>query len=464
MNYTKYAKYVFLVLFVTSTFTHAEDINSGMKTVIDIANTTIQLGISDLKKEYKDKLEILYEDMSRKGQLNGTHMLGRLSKLCLNEIDDCVLLIHNTLLRVVKNSGVSYSDELAADLENIVKSHLTGEIGNISGYIKQKNKFGPTLTNQLSIKEMELNNKRTNELKKINSEIDLLAISLKNQEKQLKRPDFSNSSWLSSTFNISKIIWWVLSILGTIIAGFIIHHYIKSPHQGQKPDASSSFQDRLSFIEAAKEGNVSAIELLLDKGVDVNTIDRDGNTALILAARYNQRACIQKLLEKGSNVDTKNTIGWTALMIASQNGYKTVAELLIKNDADVNAKANDGNTAFTFASYKDYNEIVDILKKSGAVLVKYQDMKILTASLKGDISAVKALLEKGVSPNTVNQFDGKTPLMCAMGQNRFECAKLLLEFGADVNIKAKDGHTVLDDIKSKPEMSKLIEIYGTKRQ
>ena len=232
-----YAKYVFLLLFMTSTFTHAEDINSGMKTVIDIANTNIQSEISDLKKNYRDDLNIRYEEMSRKGQLNGTSMLRRLSKLCLNEIEECAQLINNTLLRVVKDSGISYSDELAAKLKNVAKSHLTGEIGNINGYIKQKNNLGPTLEAQLATKETELNNKRTNELKKINSEIDLLVISLENKEKesaklktsekQLKRPDYPNSSGLSSTFNLSKIIWWVLGIVGAIIAGIIIHYCIK---------------------------------------------------------------------------------------------------------------------------------------------------------------------------------------------------------------------------------------------
>ncbi len=283
-------------------------------------------------------------------------------------------------------------------------------------------------------------------------------------EKQVKRPDSPKSSWFSSTFNMSKIIWWVLGILGAIIAGTLIPHCTKSPHHVQKTDVTSSFQDRLSFIEAAKQGNISVIESLLNKGIDINTIDKDGNTALIEATRHNQRACIQKLIEKGSKVNIKNNDGWTALIVASQNGYKTIAELLIKNGADFNIKANDGNTALTFASYKGYVEIVKILKKSGAITVKYQDSKILTAALKGDINTLKALLEKGVSPNTISRIGGETPLMYAMGQNHYECAELLLEFGADVSIRAKDGYTVLDVIKGRPEMFELIEKYGTKRQ
>lgn len=98
-----------------------------------------------------------------------------------------------------------------------------------------------------------------------------------------------------------------------------------------------------------------------------------------------------------------------------------------------------------------------ILKKSGAVTIKYQAPKILTAAFKGDFNTLKVLLEKGVSLNTIDQIGGETPLMYVIGRNHFECAKLLLEFGADVNIRARDGHTILDAIKERPEMHELIK-------
>ena len=229
---------------------------------------------------------------------------------------------------------------------------------------------------------------------------------------------------------------------------------------GQDIDATSLFQDRLLFIEAAKRNDASAIEALLRKGVDVNTKDTDGNTALILAAGHGQRACIQKLIEKGAKIDERNGIGETALIVASRSGYKDMVELLIKNGADVNLKTNDGNTAFTFASYNGHNEVVDILKKSGAVHIKYQDPKILTAALTGDVNTLKALLEKGVSPNTIDLVAGETPLMYAIGQKHIECVKLLLEFGADVNRKANNGHTAIDVAKNQPDMLELTKKYG----
>lgn len=229
---------------------------------------------------------------------------------------------------------------------------------------------------------------------------------------------------------------------------------------GQDIDATSLFQDRLLFIEVAKRNDVSAIEALLQKGVDINTKDTDGNTALIWASRNGQRACMQKLVERGAKIDEKNGIGETALIVASRSGYKDIVELLIKNGADVNLKTNDGNTAFTFASYNDHVELVDILKKSGAVPIKYQDPKILNAAFIGDVNTLKALLEKGVSPNTIDQVGGETPLMYAIGRTHIECVKLLLEFGADVNRKANNGHTAIDVAKNKPDMLELIKKYG----
>ncbi len=234
-------KYGFLVLIMTSTFTYAEDIDPSMKTVTDIVNTNIQSEIFDCKKNYKDEFDIRYEDMSRKGQLNGTSMLDLISEFCFNEIDDCARLIRNTLLRIVNDSGISFSDELATELKTVVKSHLTGEIGNISGYIKHKDNLGSTLEAQLAIRETELNNKRTNELKKINSEIDLLSISSENQEKetakveksekQVKIPNPSNSSWLQK--NKDPIIVGIIILLFGYGVKSLFRYIAKPPLQKQ---------------------------------------------------------------------------------------------------------------------------------------------------------------------------------------------------------------------------------------
>jgi ankyrin repeat protein len=51
----------------------------------------------------------------------------------------------------------------------------------------------------------------------------------------------------------------------------------------------------------------------LAKGAEANARDKDGNTALILAARWGAFQVIEPLARGGVDVNAKNKDGWTAL-------------------------------------------------------------------------------------------------------------------------------------------------------
>jgi hypothetical protein len=67
---------------------------------------------------------------------------------------------------------------------------------------------------------------------------------------------------------------------------------------------------------------------------------------------------------------------------------------------------------------------------------------LLTASAKGDVKTVQAMLASGVNPNTVDS-EGITALMYAARKDRAEVVKVLLDKGADINAKDKGGWTAL---------------------
>src|SRR5215204_4216082 len=96
------------------------------------------------------------------------------------------------------------------------------------------------------------------------------------------------------------------------------------------------------IFEAVKNNNIKDVKLLLEQKADPNSVDEDGDYLLMYATFYSSIECMQLLIEKGSNVNAKNKIGETALMWSVHDLAKM--KLLLQHGADVNAKAKTGNT------------------------------------------------------------------------------------------------------------------------
>jgi hypothetical protein len=89
---------------------------------------------------------------------------------------------------------------------------------------------------------------------------------------------------------------------------------------------------------------------------------------------------------------------------------------------------------------------------------------LLAATRKGDLAAVKALLDRGVSVNSKSPY-GSTPLFFACDRGHVEIVKLLIDRGADVNVEDTFYHaTALTWAlqKNRPEIVKLLLDHGAK--
>jgi ankyrin repeat protein len=80
--------------------------------------------------------------------------------------------------------------------------------------------------------------------------------------------------------------------------------------------------------DASSKGLVQIVEILLEKGADVNAKDQDGDTALIRASGEGHIDVVKLLLEQGADVNAKNNAGATALIWAFMQGHTEVAKLL----------------------------------------------------------------------------------------------------------------------------------------
>ena len=95
---------------------------------------------------------------------------------------------------------------------------------------------------------------------------------------------------------------------------------------GTSGPAAGQTDDRL--IVEAVNGNADAVRALLNKGVDANAKDRDGETALMKAAYYGYLDVVRALIEKGASIDPKNSRGETALQMAQAHQHGDVVQAL----------------------------------------------------------------------------------------------------------------------------------------
>ncbi|MDD5773688.1 MAG: ankyrin repeat domain-containing protein [bacterium] len=229
-----------------------------------------------------------------------------------------------------------------------------------------------------------------------------------------------------------------------------------------------------ALIYAAREGHTEIVKILLAKGADLHAKDKYGRTvlmevtdrgykdilrslenkgtdmtsditALVNSEWNNYMQIVEILLDKGLEVNAKTNSGFTALMGAARNSNKEIVKLLLRKGADVNAKDKEGKNVLMSALGREGSrtEIVKLLLDKGADVndLKKEDFTaFIWASEEGYMEIVKKMLAKGVDVN-VKTNDGFTALMKAAEKGRTEIVKLLLEKGADVNTKKDDGLT-----------------------
>lgn len=159
---------------------------------------------------------------------------------------------------------------------------------------------------------------------------------------------------------------------------------------------------------------------------------------LIEAAGANDLAKVRKLLDSGVNADSKDKNGFTALMWAAHKGNLDMVKTILEKGANVNSRDENGATALMYAawSHRDAFYIVEILSDKGAnVNAEAQDgmTALHHAASKGHTMAVVMLLKKGADVNARTQT-GVTPLMVAALKNHDTVASMLLAKGADMNL------------------------------
>ena len=268
---------------------------------------------------------------------------------------------------------------------------------------------------------------------------------------------------------------------------------------GADPDALN--QDKqTALMLSARIGALDIAEQLVKYGADVNVVEEwRGQTALMWAAANNSAEIAKLLIKHGAEVNVRaNVLDWgtqisseprnqyrpsagmTALLYAARAGCLECIPALLKAGADINLPDPEGVTPLMVAIDNSNFDLASYLLKKGAyphswdwygrtALYVAVDMNSYTGGFFESVvvkdekntalDIIEQLLQAGVNPDSqLNMLrpprganngrfsdelldSGATPLLRAANSHDVEASKLLLEYGALVDLPNATGIT-----------------------
>jgi len=191
--------------------------------------------------------------------------------------------------------------------------------------------------------------------------------------------------------------------------------YALKKHNAIGDDYLLELASEFSSSSVKWKDTVNDVKAIVESGIDINSADYHGATALIYFSG------IVKVALNPTEAD--------------KNREKTtfeIVEYLISRGADIHRKDNNNQNALMWAA--------------GA----------------GNSGIVTLLIKHGADVNVSNSSDGNTPLMLAADRRSVECVRLLIESGAKVNVKNRAGLSPYQIalIKQNTEIAHMLEEKG----
>ena len=201
-----------------------------------------------------------------------------------------------------------------------------------------------------------------------------------------------------------------------------------TPEQDANPDMASKNKE---LFEAAKVGDVLALQVSIDEGADINAQDENGNTALMLAVENGQDEAAKHLMEEGADVEAFNDLNKTAIDIAESTKQKALLGSLEKFKNQNQDKDKEKNQDKNKTSEFDVNR----RNKQGQTI-------LMQLAVKGNVEGAQKVINMGANVKG-KDFKGHTALIFAANKGHVDIVKLLVDKGANLDVKDGSGRTAL---------------------
>ncbi|KAJ9187224.1 hypothetical protein P3X46_002709 [Hevea brasiliensis] len=184
----------------------------------------------------------------------------------------------------------------------------------------------------------------------------------------------------------------------------------RSPVHDEKFTVPENLDTTMQLLFMASKGDVKGVEDLLNEGIDVNSIDLDGRTALHIAACEGHLEVVKLLLSRKANIDARDRWGSTACGDAKYYGNVEIYNVLKARGAQI---PKTRKTPMAVANPREVPEYelnpleLQVRKSDGISKGSYQ-----VAKWNGTKVTVKILDKDSYSdPESINAFKQELTLL-----------------------------------------------------
>lgn len=210
----------------------------------------------------------------------------------------------------------------------------------------------------------------------------------------------------------------------------------KPPRQHKSAKPGIVFNDSVVLIESAARNDIDEVRRLLMKGVNPDSCNEDGLTALHQCCIDNNEAMLLLLLEYGANINAEDSEKWTPLHAAATCGHLELVRILIARNANLLAVNADGNMPYDICEDETVlDHIEGEMARRGVTQRLIDDTRAKTETL------MLEDMKRRVNANMELEYhdaQGATPLHIAAANGYISVAEFLLNQKVRTDVKDKD--------------------------
>lgn len=233
---------------------------------------------------------------------------------------------------------------------------------------------------------------------------------------------------------------------------------------------------RTPYSDAKSNRHEAVIDLLKQHGA---TEDMDMSTDVVSLqmlqyAAKGDLAAVRNCLVAGARATYADYDQRTPLHLACTEGHANIAELLLVNNADPAARDSLGRTAVDDAITNGHRAILRVLRQYGADIPRHLmgahsdsqhqlGLDLVENAAKGRINAVTKCLHNGANPN-FQDYDNRSALHLAAVQGHIDVVEILLQAGADAQVRDRWGATPRDEALKQDQTAVVDELDNWERK